>query len=70
MTPDDKRVHPLRRKHRRGKRGGKKHRKAPPGVVFLVHDKVIAAVPPPADVVASLRKRLALLAHGTARKAG
>jgi len=53
----NKKVHPLRRKHRRGKRGGKKHRLAL---------ELATAPSPPASVV-SLRSRLSRLAkvsHG------
>ncbi len=52
---DEKKVHPLRRKHRRGKRGGKRHK----AVVQL------APNPTPAPQVQSLRNRLSLLAKAS-----
>lgn len=52
---DEKKVHPLRRKHRRGKRGGKKHR----AVLTL------APNPTPLPAVQSLRSRLSLLAKAS-----
>lgn len=63
MSADDKKVHPLRRKHRRGKRGGKKHRKATPPVAEHGGSllTVLPSQPTPA-VVASLRTRLSQLA--------
>lgn len=55
---DEKKVHPMRRKHRRGKRGGKKHRQA------LV---IAPPVPTPPPAISALRNRLSLLkqvSHG------
>lgn len=51
---EDKKVHPLRRKHRRGKRGGKKHKMAL---------AIATPLPDPTPLaVASLRSRLSQLA--------
>lgn len=59
MSADDKKVHPMRRKHRRGKRAGKKHRPT----VQLAPEIITAPSP---VLVSSLRSRLSLLAkaHG------
>jgi hypothetical protein len=59
---DDKKVHPFRRKHRRGKRGGKKNRKAGP---VSSAPLTLATIEQPSPVP-SLRKRLSQLArqHG------
>lgn len=51
---DEKKIHPLRRKHRRGKRGGKKHR---PVLV------VAPPAPPVAPNLSQLRCRLTLLSR-------
>lgn len=66
----DRHVHPLRRKHRRGKRAGRKHRtrevKTTPPTTAA---PVLTLVPTPPAALTSLRARLRLLNGGQAHVA-
>jgi len=71
MPPELKKIHPLRRKHRRGKRGGKKHKRDALTAILGPQLVALPVAPVTPQIVAGLRARLHQLTQlSTSKKAG